>query len=168
MNGKKILLILGLILIICLSSYVLINSTTDTLSKNNEVNYSNGENSSQNILNKDKDTIIIGDEYFISQLNDIYYNPKDYTGKTIVIEGFPLSALEYTFVGRYGPGCCSDDGYAYMEYEFDEKMDLVDERDWIRVMGEIKVGNDGEMDYVYIEATSVEKLEVRGKDTATL
>lgn len=64
-------------------------------------------------------------------------------------------------------GCCAGDGYAFMEYEYPEKLDLVDEEDWIRVTGTIEKGFDAGGEYIYIKATSVEKLETRGVDRVT-
>ena len=43
-------------------------------------------------------------------------------------------------------------------------MNLVDEEDWIRVVGTISKGVDGPVEYLYIEASSVEKLEERGQE----
>ena len=115
---------------------------------------------------KDTDAdIVMKDDYFIEQLNDIYYNTDEYLGKTIKIEGFPMVSKEYKFVARFGPGCCVGDGYAYIEYTYDKELELVDEEDWIRVIGVLKKGKMGVAEYVYIEATSVEKLEERGNDT---
>ena len=59
------------------------------------------------------------------------------------------------------------DGYAYLEYTFDEEMELTDELDWIKVVGVIKKKKLYNVDFIYIEATSVEKLEERGQDTVT-
>lgn len=111
--------------------------------------------------------IIMQDNQYITQINDIWLNTDEYLGKTIEIEGFPMTNGTYTFVGRYGPGCCSGDGYAYMEYEYNEKLDLIDEQDWIKVIGIIRQGQDEYGPYVYIEATSVEKLATRGVDRVT-
>lgn len=41
------------------------------------------------------------DNQFITQINDIYYNFDEYKGKTIQIEGFPMTNGQYVFVGRY-------------------------------------------------------------------
>lgn len=136
------------------------NIQTNLFNEVNSVNEANEINT-----NNEKTDIILGDNMFIAQINDIYLNYKDYIGKTIEIEGFPLAYDKYKFVGRYGPGCCVGDGYAYIEYEYDKNIELLSEKDWIKVTGEIEMGYDGRTDYVYIKAKSVEKLDVRGKDT---
>lgn len=64
-----------------------------------EIKENNEENTSSNNSNVD---ITVGDNYFVTQINDIYLNFEEYEGKTIEIEGFPLDN-GYTFVGRYGP-----------------------------------------------------------------
>jgi len=53
--------------------------------------------------NTSQDKLVIGDDYFIQQINDIYANMEDYEGTYIEIEGFPMSNALWTFVGRYGP-----------------------------------------------------------------
>lgn len=104
---------------------------------------------------------------YIEKVYDILKNPNNYKNKIIEIEGFSMSSESYKFIGRYGPGCCTTDGYIYIEYEHDEAMELVDEQDWIKITGTVKLGMDGSTPYVYIDATSVEKMNERGKDTVS-
>lgn len=152
---KKIILIVLLILIIGgVISVIAISS-----SKGKEQQQTKKPANSETKID-----IVMQDTQFITQINDIYYNFDEYKGKTIQIEGFPMTNGQYVFVGRYGPGCCSGDGYAFMEYEYPEKLDLEDEKDWIRVIGTIEKGFDEGGEYIYIKATSVEKLETRGVD----
>lgn len=159
MNRKKIIMII--ILLIILASipmlFIYINSNKTIPENNNEI-------SEQNNDKIEEETLVLKDKYFITQLNDIYYNIDEYKGKKIEIEGFPMTNEKSTFVGRYGPGCCSIDGYAYIEYKFSEKLELVDEKDWIKVTGTIQKRYEGNIIYVYIDATSVEKLDTRGTD----
>jgi len=84
---KKIIWIVAFILVCIIFIMLLSNSTQITPLR--------GDTSGSRL--------VIGDDYFITQLNDIYYNVDDYIGKTIEIEGFPLSDPSYKFVGRYGP-----------------------------------------------------------------
>ena len=113
--------------------------------------------------------LIIGDNNFISKINDIYINSRSYYGRHVEIEGFLLTKDNDTLVARYGPGCCMSDEYAYLRYKYDEEvdLDLTEISDWIKVKGVLKRGHDGQGEYVYIEATSVEKMSTRGKDTVT-
>lgn len=160
MNKKKILLIILLIIIIAGVGFAIIQVNK----KSKEIGKTNQTATATESKNID---IVMQDNQFITQINDIYYNFEEYEGKTIQIEGFPMSYEGLVFVGRYGPGCCSGDGYAYLEYEYPEKLQLEDEKDWIRVIGTIEKGNDNGMEYIYIKATSVEKLETRGVDRVT-
>ena len=48
-----------------------------------------------------KSDIVIGDNYFDTQINNMITNPSEYYGKNIEIEGFYLQSSPYTFVGRY-------------------------------------------------------------------
>lgn len=146
-------LIIGIILIIILFTNNKVKDTNETKVNN---------------IEKTETAIVLKDNYFITQLNDIYYNMNDYIDREIEIEGFPMKSDDgTTFVGRYGPGCCSNDGYAYIEYMYNEPLDLVEEKDWIKVKGKIKKTMQGNETYIYILATSVEKLSVRGIDRVT-
>lgn len=156
MKPKKIILIILLLAIVAGIITVVVVS-----GNNEETNQTSAEEESN------KADIVMQDNYFITQINDIYINPDQYLGKTIEIEGFPMSYLQYKFVGRYGPGCCANDGYAYLEYEYSEQLELVDEKDWIKVKGTIEKGNDNGQPYIYIKATSVEKMDTRGNDTVS-
>lgn len=86
--------------------------------------------------------------------------------KKIEIEGFPMESPDgYKYVGRYGPGCCGNDGYVYLEYVYNkENISLVVEKDWIKVKGVIKKTVDKTGTSIYIEANSIEKLSTRGVD----
>lgn len=159
MNRKKIIMIIILLIIIILISilFIYMNSNSSVPQNNNEI-------IEENSNKVEEETLVLKDKYFLTQLNDIYYNIDEYKGRKIEIEGFPMSDEKSTFVGRYGPGCCSIDGYAYIEYKFPEKLDLVNEKDWIKVTGTIQKRYEGNIIYVYINATSVEKLETRGTE----
>lgn len=159
---KKVILIIILLVVIGAIAFVIYNS-----SKVSEKEASDSNSTAEQ--KSEEDVLVIGEKMYITQINDIYLNPQKYYGKTVEIEGFPMKDPDagYTFVGRYGPGCCVSDGYASMEYQYSEPMDLVEIEDWIRVKGTIKRGFDGGTTYTYIEATSVEKLLDRGNDTLT-
>jgi len=167
MNAKKIILIIILILLVGGIVTVLVLSSGN---KNDNMNNNNKdtevEAEADSVSNKID--LVIGDKYFITQLNEIYLNTEDYLGKIIEIEGFPLSNGQYNFVARYGPGCCSNDAIAYLEYEYDTDLELIDEKDWIKIIGEICKGQDADgTEYIYINALSVEKKDTRGVDTVT-
>lgn len=114
-----------------------------------------------------KAKMIIGDNYFDTQISDLYKNFNTYEGNTIEIEGFVLNNGNYTFVSRYSENnLCTDcpTGYSYFEYEWhgDEVLKFEDETTWIKVKGELKKGNDG-VEYYYIDAYSIEVMDEWGK-----
>lgn len=118
-----------------------------------------------------KPDIILKDNYFDTQIADININFDRYEGKTIQIEGMYFQNTPYTFVGRYSlsnlcPTCPT--GYSYFEYEWngDEELKLEEEKDWIKVIGTLRKGNDG-VDYYYIDVASIEIMNERGNDTVT-
>ena len=56
------------------------------------------------------DFLDIREDMFITQIDDVYFNMRDYTGRGIMFEGFVISIEdrnELLFaVGRDAPGCC--------------------------------------------------------------
>ena len=117
------------------------------------------------IQNDFEPDLVLGDNYFATQIADIMLNFDSYVGKTIDIEGFSLDN-GYTFVGRYSESdICPDcpTGYAYLEYEWhgNEKLELGTEKNWIKVKGELKKGNDG-VEYYYVDAYSIEVMDEWG------
>ena len=116
--------------------------------------------------------VIVGDNYFDTQINNMITNSSDYEGKIIEIEGFYLQSDPYNFVGRYSTNSlcpyCSG-GYSYIEYIWDgEKIDLTEKDSWLKVIGTLEKGNDETsyyQDYYYIKALSVEVMNERGQET---
>ena len=120
-----------------------------------------------------KSDIVIGDNYFDTQINNMITNPSEYYGKNIEIEGFYLQSSPYTFVGRYSsnslcPYCTN--GYSYMEYVWEgEKPKLTEINSWIKVIGTLEKGNDETsyyQDFYYLKAISIEIMNERGQETA--
>jgi uncharacterized membrane protein YcgQ (UPF0703/DUF1980 family) len=111
------------------------------------------------------DNIVIGDRYFTEQLFEILNYPKANYGKTIEIEGFPITRDGVTVVARFGT-CCPEDEYLFLEYEYEGDIELVEIQDWIKVTGELRERQDS-FGSIYIKATSVEKMPERGQDTVT-
>ena len=123
-----------------------------------------------------KADIVVGDNYFDTQITDMMTNPDSYKDKVIEIEGMFLESYPdpYTFVARYAtsslcPYCAP--GYSYMEYQWHgENIDLKDTDSWIKVKGKLEVGNDetsNNTDYYYINAESIEVMKERGKEEVT-
>lgn len=122
-----------------------------------------------------KPDIVVGDNLYMTQINDWFMNFKKYDGKSVVIDGFFLQFDNYTFVGRNGPSCpyCTG-GYVNFEFKSNEDLsDLVSHESWIRVTGILREGishlNSSKPDqpFYYIETMKVEKLPKVGKSTIT-
>ena len=197
---KKLIYIIALILVVAgiITFFVLqdkikivennnTNSQTIGTRSSNEIVNTNNENEEKKQSKKieqsdgtlytfsdeeEKADIVIGDNYYDTQISDIMYNIDLYKGKTIEIEGMYLDSSPYTFVGRYStsslcPYC--PQGYSYFEFVWDgEKIKLEDEKTWLKIIGTICIGNDettNYQDYYYIQASSVEVMNERGIDT---
>ena len=121
-----------------------------------------------------KADIVLGDNYYDTQIKDIMYNFDNYKGKIIEIEGMFLDMNPYTVVGRYStsalcPYCPA--GYSAIEYIWNgDKIELENEQSWIKVVGKLCLGNDETsdfQDYYYIQALSIEVMNERGLDTVS-
>lgn len=114
--------------------------------------------------------IVVGDDYYSTQINDWYMSFEEYEGKTVEIEGYYIADyLPYLFVGRYGPTCPYCQG-AYVCFEFYTKEDLselVSGQDWIKVKGILREDEDESGQFYYIETMSIEKMDEVGLDTVT-
>nr|MCR5185851.1 hypothetical protein [Clostridia bacterium] len=149
------------------------NDTSQSIQK--EENYIETELSDGILYSKDgkevKADVIIDDKYFDTTINDIWTNPDSYKNKNIQIEGMYLENLPYTFVGRYAesslcPNC--PPGYSYFEYQLDGKLDrkFTDEKEWIKVIGTLEVGNDettGYTDFYYLKVLTLEVMNEKGQ-----
>lgn len=119
-------------------------------------------------FDKSGDVIEIREKMFIAQSNDIYLNPEDYLGKTIKYEGlfksdyWPEEDKTYYFVVRYGPGCCSYDGEAGFEVDWDGEWPEVD--DWCEVVGTLEEYESDGWHYLRLALTSLTVLEERGEE----
>ncbi len=115
--------------------------------------------------------ITVGDNLYMTQINDWYTNFSDYDGRSVEIEGYYLDMDPYLFVGRKGPTCPYCTG-GYVDFEFLPQNDLpscVSEETWIKVTGVLRRGYDTEIKnyFYYIEAVDVKIEEKTGKDTVT-
>lgn len=114
--------------------------------------------------------ITVGDKMYATQINDWYANFKKYEGKTVEIEGYYIGDYKpYTFVGRYGPSCTYCNG-GYVSFEFYTQNDisaLKSVKDWIKVIGILRQGEDKNGVFYYIEVLKLDIMNKIGKDTVT-
>ena len=119
--------------------------------------------------------VVIGDNYFDTQINDIMLNYGEYEGKTVEIEGMYIDVYKpYTIIGRYSTSnLCAycPVGYSAFEYIWNgEKIKLENEKSWLKIKGTFTVGNDytsNFKDYYYIDATSIEVMNEEGLKTVS-
>ena len=120
--------------------------------------------------------IDIKENMFITMINDINLNSKDYFGKTIKIEGiFKRSVWEgdYSYyVIRRAPGCCGDDGEVGFKVTLDPSYngtdngadkDIYPAKDaWVEAIGELKSYEKLGFTFLYLSLTELNVLEKRG------
>lgn len=148
---------------------VIEESTQETKGSNSTTKINTGIYLKDN-SNIDNIDIVVGDNYFDTQLADWNLNIDKYKGKTVEIEGFNLKNGPYSFIGRYSTSALCQycpTGYSYFEYEWngDEKFNpdnLENESTWMKIIGTIEVGNDESGDYYYIDAKSIEIMDEWG------
>lgn len=136
------------------------------------------KNSNKEAINIEDDVadVYVSEGMYITTLNDIYTNFNNYKGKSINIEGFALKYENQTFVGRYGPGCCSNDIIAFFPIRYSGDKDIkyaenwvtterVDSSaSWINITGILEEDTlDGEP-YYYINVTDVILKDSWGRD----
>jgi hypothetical protein len=114
--------------------------------------------------------IVVGDNYYGTQIADMNLNFDEYEGKTIEIEGLYFENTPYTFIGRYSTSnVCPDcpEGYSYFEYEWKgEDIELTDSTSWMKIVGTLRKGNDG-VEYYYIDANNIEIMNESGIETVS-
>ncbi|MDR2525940.1 MAG: hypothetical protein LBC83_07170 [Oscillospiraceae bacterium] len=117
--------------------------------------------------------IEIKEKTFVTQTNDIYYNPEAYLGKTIKLEGLfremTFDGDTYYTVFRYGPGCCNNDGEVAFEVRWPEggekpyaKMD-----DWVEAVGVLEKYEEQGNPYLRLSLLFLEVKDTPGLTTVT-
>lgn len=175
-TSVKIFLLIVLLGIVGVGSYFVLTNPKSNINNNTEkVEVKDEEPGTLYVASEEiiKPDIVIGDNYFDTQITDISTNFSRYEGKTVEIEGMYLDSYpsQYTFVGRYSesnlcPTC--PPGYSYFEFEWHGEEELpkfTDEKEWIKVVGTFKKGVDEGEEYYYIDAATVKVMDKRGKDT---
>ncbi|MCL1958580.1 MAG: hypothetical protein FWF68_03160 [Spirochaetes bacterium] len=121
-------------------------------------------------LPSNKEVVEIKEKMFIAQTNDVYLNTEDYLGKTIKLEGLfkqdDAYDKSYFFVIRYGPGCCGFDANAGFEVAWiNEKAKAYPAVDsWVEAVGTLKTYEEDDMQYLYLDLSSLNVLKKRGAE----
>ncbi|MDR2772485.1 MAG: hypothetical protein LBB93_03355 [Elusimicrobiota bacterium] len=121
-----------------------------------------------NVYAKD---LVIGERFFITQINAVYQNPKSYLGSTISYEGIFDQYDSYdgsephSLVFRYGPGCCGPDALAGFEVVWDKPYPKKDA--WVRAEGVLEEYTIDRVKFLRLRLISLVVLEKRGKEVLT-
>ena len=119
----------------------------------------------------------IGENMFITQIDDINLNYREYLGRTIKLEGLFMqnhwAGVDSYYVIRNAPGCCGDDGEVgfqvswetpYEEDAGDDKRTYPKTSDWVEAQGELKSYERSGIIFVYIALSELNVLEKRGAE----
>ena len=130
----------------------------------------------------------IRENMFITQINDINLNYRDYLERTIKLEGmlkiYTWNDNYYYYVIRNAPGCCGDDGEVGFEVSWKKDYqgpngngsndngsnDNSDNEtypkpnDWVEVKGALKSYNFLGSTYLYLALSELNVLEKRGAE----
>jgi len=128
----------------------------------------NKENIRYASLSSNKELVEIREKMFVAQVSDVYINPEDYIGRTIKLEGIFKKEDPYSFVVRYGPGCCGDDANVGFEVAWDSEQikpyPAIDS--WVEAIGVLKTYKEAgyASDYLYLDLVSLNVLNERGAE----
>ena len=120
---------------------------------------------------KGDSVIEIPEDYFLTQVNDIYTNAEDYLGRTIKYQGiFEKSTYgegdkqeQIIYVFRNSPGCCGNDGTAGFEILWDG--DIPEQESWVEVEGVLQSYEDADGNkFLQLKVNSLNVLKERGKE----
>lgn len=115
--------------------------------------------------------IELTDKFYVTYINDIFYNQDDYLGKTLRLQGAYMKATynlgnskkkQIDFVYRNGPGCCGNDGaMCGFEFENTNKVTLKDD-DWIEVTGVLETYEENGLSFLRLANCTVTVMKKRG------
>lgn len=97
----------------------------------------------------------IKENVFVAQIDDIYRSTEKYKSQYAYVkyEGFVMKQKDsdgtaYTWVCRYGPGCCGSGGTPGFAVIYDGEMP--DEKTWVEVTGTLEIASEGDPMYTYL------------------
>ena len=121
---------------------------------------------------------VIRENMFISQIDHIFMNQRDYLGSSIKLEGNfvhnNLNGADWYFVLRNAPGCCGDDGEVGFIVTWNpeslngpsgEERSLYPAPDeWVEATGELRSFRSPGISIIYLALSELNVLETRGAD----
>ncbi|MBN7773414.1 hypothetical protein [Clostridium aminobutyricum] len=168
--GKRLrafLLILSLLLILCSCG----SNASGGAGTGNGAGADNGNEASFSLSSKQNGVIEIPEDFFLTQVNDIYTNAEDYLGRPIKYQGiFEASTYgegenqqQILYVFRNSPGCCGNDGTAGFEVLWDGE--IPEEHAWVEVEGVLQAYEDADGNkFLQVKLDSLNVLKERGKE----
>jgi len=107
-------------------------------------------------------TLVIGDRFFVTQIMDIFMNPRIHVGRTIQYEGLFRTLVWVTgndnfAVIRYTIGCCGEEPIG-LRILLPDGMEPFANDAWVRVTGILERSNGSPV----VRATSIVETAERG------
>jgi uncharacterized membrane protein YcgQ (UPF0703/DUF1980 family) len=109
----------------------------------------------------ESEIVTIPENIFIADVNDIYANAEEYLGKTLRYSGvyaeefLPDINRTLSYVYRYGPGCCSNDGNVGFEIVYDGG-EYPNPDDWVEVTGIIEEYAEEGINFLRLRVCGIE------------
>lgn len=117
-----------------------------------------------------QEVVEIRERFFIEQCLDINYNPENYRGKLVSLEGMYTSwpyhddTVHVIYRLTQADDCCPGGGDP-VGFEFRYSGDTVlSDNDWIRVTGNIDIHLEDGNEYVVLNLTELEVMNERGAE----
>ena len=125
----------------------------------------------------DSGIVEIRENMFLTQVNDINLNYREYLGRTIKLEGFILrnhwNERDYYFVVRNGPDCCGNDGEIGFEISWnpdndgsgqpmDQRNSFPDVDEWVQAVGVLNSYDFMGQPFLFLTLSELNVLETRG------
>ena len=150
-----------LFFLVSITSFLLVNtSCTESRSRNDDGVY------------------VIGERMFISQVDHIFLNHRQYLGRSIKLEGFfshdTWNNANWYSVLRNAPGCCGDDGEVGFIVTWNpdslnvpngnERYLYPAQNVWVEATGDLREYRSQSISFLYLELSELNILDRRGAD----
>ena len=113
--------------------------------------------------NEDRDTLVIGERFFVNQVFEIFFNHQQYIGRTIQYEGMfraiPLDERHFFVVYRHMLGCCGEEDIIGFEVILGDIAPFPDNT-WVEVTGTLEMYGG----FLVVRAASIVEMDERGAE----
>ena len=117
----------------------------------------------------EEDITVIGERFFVMQIQDVFLNPNNYIGSAIRYEGmffsefWPPTGETFYMVVRFADDCCGGGGIIGFEVYLGDIQPFPDDT-WVEVTGIVELYNDGYGEFLRLVAVSVIEMDERGME----